>query len=289
MRAPSQQNARPYSTILGYLLVVLFAAVVSFWAGASWSQTLASSPASHAAGEIHKTILNGSNGTNASENVHIYFLLDRSGSMQSIASDVIKGFNAFVKEQQLSSPDDETGLTMTLIQFDSQNPHEVIFSGRDIASVPPLTSSTFQPRSMTPLFDALGRTIDMAESGHVANERIVVVTFSDGLENNSREYSRKNVFDKITTKRDAGWTFVFLGANQDSYAEAGLLGVGAANTQNFAFDGEGTALACQDVSTATRKMRSKLMKAESFDNEDFFEGSKSAELDYSTRSGDHID
>ena len=30
---------------------------------------------------------------------HIYFLLDRSGSMESIASDVLGGFNAFVRDQ----------------------------------------------------------------------------------------------------------------------------------------------------------------------------------------------
>lgn len=188
----------------------------------------------------------------------------------------------------LNGSHDETSLTMTLIQFDSENPHEVVFSGRAIESVPPLTSSTFQPRSATPLYDALGRTISMAEKTHVTNERIVVVTFSDGLENASKEHSRKSVFDRITTLRDAGWTFVFLGANQDSYNEGGGMGFNAANTQNFAFDREGTQRACQDVSTATKSMRYNVKKESRlsgkwYDNEDFFEGSKSAEADYTSR------
>ncbi len=36
---------------------------------------------------------------------HIYFLLDRSGSMESMASDVIGGFNSFIKEQALDGGD----------------------------------------------------------------------------------------------------------------------------------------------------------------------------------------
>lgn len=293
VRTPPQQSVRPHSTILSYLLVLVFAIVVSFFAGSCWSRgPMSPNQASQVAEGDSKTILTGAtNNTNetTSDNVHIYFLLDRSGSMGRIAVDVIEGFNAFVKEQQLTSPnDDETSLTMTLIQFDSENPQEVVFSGRAIESVPPLTSSTFQPRSATPLYDALGRTISMAEKTNAANERIVVVTFSDGLENASKEHSRKSVFDRITTLRDAGWTFVFLGANQDSYNEGGGMGFNAANTQNFAFDREGTQRACQDVSTATKSMRYNVKKESRlsgkwYDNENFFEGSKSAEADYTSR------
>ena len=49
--------------------------------------------------------------------VHIYFVLDRSGSMQSIAPDVIGGFNAFLAAQQADGSD----ALLTLVQFDSQN------------------------------------------------------------------------------------------------------------------------------------------------------------------------
>jgi hypothetical protein len=37
-------------------------------------------------------------------NLHIYFVLDRSGSMKSIASDVVGGFNAFLADQQADEP-----------------------------------------------------------------------------------------------------------------------------------------------------------------------------------------
>lgn len=297
VRATPQQSAVPYTAGLSCVLVLVFASAVSFWAGPGWSQASEGSQTAGVASEITLGALkatravddlkNSSNET-TSANVHIYFLLDRSGSMQRIAPDVIKGFNTFVKDQQTSSPDDETALTMSLIQFDSESPHEIVFSRREIAKVTPLTSATFQPRSMTPLYDALGSTIRTAESASVSNERIVVVIFSDGLENASREHSQKSIFDEITAKRNAGWTFVFLGANQDSYAEGGGLGFVGANTQNFAFDGVGTQRACEDVSRATSSMRSNLKKESMYagkwyDNEDFFEGLKTADADHTSR------
>lgn len=226
---------------------------------------------------------------NATENAHIYFLLDRSGSMQQVASDVIAGFNSFVEEQKLAASS-EAKLTMTLIQFDSQNAHEVVFSGREIGDVPPLTAETFVPRAMTPLYDALGRTISTAATAHTSDERIVLVTFSDGKENASREHSRKSIFALIGDKQDAGWTFVFLGANQDSYAQGGGLGFSASNTQNFAFDQTGVEKAYKSISTAMFSMRRKLNSVGSsvpeamYDSRDFFEGEKIAEADFSART-----
>ena len=53
---------------------------------------------------------------------HIYFVLDRSGSMEAIADDVIGGFNTFLDEQAADGPD----AAMTLIQFDTGNPFEIL-------------------------------------------------------------------------------------------------------------------------------------------------------------------
>jgi hypothetical protein len=87
---------------------------------------------------------------------HITVIIDRSGSMESIRADTIGGFNAFLKQQQA-----EPGTaTLTLVQFDSGNPYEVIHGFAPIRTVPELTERTFVPRGTTPLFDALGRGIN---------------------------------------------------------------------------------------------------------------------------------
>jgi len=163
--------------------------------------------------------------------VHVYFVLDRSGSMASIQSDVIGGFNSFV-EQQRAQPG---RCVMTVIQFDGHDPHEVLEDARPIDQVPALDKSRFVPRGNTPLYDAMGhaiadaaiRTEKLGAAGEPC-EQIVFVTFTDGLENASREYDRSKIFDLIRKRAEAGWSFIYLGANQDAYAESSRLGYAAA-------------------------------------------------------------
>ncbi len=47
----------------------------------------------------------------------IWFLLDRSGSMSSIAGDVVRGFDGFFKEQRKQGGD----ATVTIVQFDTRS------------------------------------------------------------------------------------------------------------------------------------------------------------------------
>lgn len=71
--------------------------------------------------------------------LHTYHvILDRTGSMEAIRDDTIGGFNAFLKSQQ-----EEPGTaTLTLVQFDSQDPYEVIHRFTPIKEVPELTRQT---------------------------------------------------------------------------------------------------------------------------------------------------
>ena len=59
--------------------------------------------------------------------VHISVVLDRSGSMASIADDIVGGFNTFIEEQRK----EEGKARVTLVQFDSGDPFEVLIDGRD--------------------------------------------------------------------------------------------------------------------------------------------------------------
>lgn len=45
------------------------------------------------------------------------------------------------------------------MQFDSQDPYEVLYSAADIGKVPPLALDQYVPRASTPLYDAMGRGI----------------------------------------------------------------------------------------------------------------------------------
>jgi Mg-chelatase subunit ChlD len=219
--------------------------------------------------------------------LHIYFVLDRSGSMSAIADDVIGGFNSFLATQKADGSD----ALMTLIQFDSGDPHEILCDAAPINEVPDLTPATFLPRGGTPLYDAMGHTIadasiraERRRAGGKGPEEVLFVTFTDGQENQSVEYDQKKVFDLIKKREASGWTFAYLGANQDSYVEAQRMGVSAGSTQNYRADSKGTAAAYASLSAAVVNRRAKLRRGEHFDRGDLFEGNKEAEDDLNQRS-----
>jgi hypothetical protein len=220
--------------------------------------------------------------TTTTQPVHVFFVLDRSGSMETIQSDVIGGFNSFVTQQR----EQAGACRMTLIQFDSQDPHEVIADACPIDEIGLLNKTTFVPRGMTPLYDVMGHAIadatiraekrlDVGEP----DEEILFVTFTDGMENASQEYDRPSVLGLIEKCEQKGWTFAYLGANQDAYEEGGKLGYKRASTQSFDADSASTSLAFSSISRAVSSRRDKVLSGETYDRSDFFEGDKAAEED----------
>jgi hypothetical protein len=139
--------------------------------------------------------------------------------MESCRDDVIGGFNTFVSDQKA------LGGNLTLIQFDDE--YEVVYSETPLDKVGPLTRETFVPRGSTALLDAIGKTI---KEGRFQAPPLCII-FTDGLENTSRTYTKAHVKDLIEQKTKEGWTFMYLGANQDAFAEAGSMGISRA--QNF--------------------------------------------------------
>jgi Mg-chelatase subunit ChlD len=219
---------------------------------------------------------------------HIYVLLDRSGSMESMRADVIGGFNNLLAEQQADGHD----ARMTLVQFDSQDPHEVLTDAAKIDRVRPLTEATFVPRGGTPLLDATGRLItkasvreDQRKTLRKRPEIITVITITDGEENQSHEFSRADILRLVKDKEAKGWSFVFLGAGLDAYAEAGGMGYDPRSVQAFAPDGAGAGLAFSAVSAAMVDKRARVRRSEAFDPQDFFKGDKAAEEDRKRRHG----
>jgi len=216
--------------------------------------------------------------------VDVSILLDRSGSMQGLEGDVVGGINGFLGDQR----DGEGDCTVTLAQFDSEAPFEVLASALPIDQVVDLTVDQYRPRGATPLLDAIGALLDDAErrlGEGPANGTVdpVVVVFTDGLENASQRITRSDLFARIGRLRDAGWTFVFLGANQDSYLEAGRLGFAVANTQNFRGDSHGLRTASGDFSRGLTSMRGKVSHQRLMHKVEFFDGRKDAEQDDDTR------
>lgn len=175
--------------------------------------------------------------------MQITIVLDRSGSMASVADATISGFNEFV-EAQKQIPGE---VTLTLIQFDSENSYEVVFD-RPVAEVPQLTAASYIPRGGTPLHDALGQTITnlgaklKRKPEAERPSKIVIVTMTDGLENSSRAYNAPQIAEMIKHQREVyKWEFLFLGANQDAILTGEHLNIPAANAISYTAKTIGTA------------------------------------------------
>lgn len=187
---------------------------------------------------------------------HISVVLDRSGSMQSIADDTVGGFNAFLSDQKAN----DGRATITLVQFDNQ--YEVLKDMEDLEETEDLTRETYVPRGGTALLDAIGRTINTVDSQISAlgedeqPDKVVFVIITDGEENQSREFSRDNIFEMISRhESENDWQFVFIGANQDAIQAGGGMGVRAANSLTYGANAGGVRDAYLSVSRGLTSFR----------------------------------
>lgn len=172
----------------------------------------------------------------------ITVLLDRSGSMGIVKNDVIGGFNGFIKDQKKAG----SNAALTLVQFDTGG-IDYVHEAVPIKKAEKLTGESYQPRGGTPLLDALGSTINKTGERLAAMpederpDKVVFVIMTDGEENSSHEFTKAMVRDLIEQQnRDYNWQFVYLGANQDAFAEAGTLGINLGTVANYTVNNIGS-------------------------------------------------
>lgn len=197
----------------------------------------------------------------------ITVLLDRSGSMSQVKKGMEEGFDTFLKEhRQVPSS------KLTLIQFDDIDPQEVIYQGVPIGAAERLV---LRPRGNTPLLDAICAAVDntgrrfASMSENDRPDRVLMVIITDGQENSSRLRSRRDVYERITRQRETyNWQFVYLGANQDTYAESQSFGIPWANTVKYTYDVGHTVSGLRGMTTNTVAYANSSSKAvPSFDEE----------------------
>lgn len=186
------------------------------------------------------------------KNTEILVITDRSGSMSSIADDVIGGYNRFLEDQKTV----EGSAKITFVQFDDQ--YEMVYEGKPIGQAPSLNRDTFVPRGMTALYDALGKTLS-TQKQRIEKESwadlVIVCVITDGHENASREYTSETVKPLIQDAEGRGWKFIYLGANQDSFAVTKDLGMMNVVASNYVADSKGVGMAYASFSDTTRAMR----------------------------------
>ena len=169
---------------------------------------------------------------------HYVLIIDRSGSMVTIAKETQNGVRLFVSEQR----EIPGRATLSLYQFD--HAHDTVHDFVALRDVPPYT---LVPRGNTALLDACGFAITKvgvkldAMPEEERPGKVIVLIATDGQENFSREYTLAQVRDMITRQHELyKWEFMYIGANQDSFAEAGQMGIPVVSTMDYAETPVGT-------------------------------------------------
>jgi uncharacterized protein YegL len=180
---------------------------------------------------------------------HVLMVVDMSGSMSNLAADVRGGFNEYV-ETLKADTGAEFRLTVTV--FDTEFIPLAVDAA--LADVPLLDRHNYQPRGMTALNDAIGKTLAEFDAKHgkvKKHERVLMVIQTDGQENSSGEFTTDQVKDLIAEKdKSDRWGFVFLGAGPSAWASGHAYGLGAqtiATTQT----GSGTRSRYSGLATAS--------------------------------------
>lgn len=161
----------------------------------------------------------------------IAFLLDRTGSMDVCKKETITGFNRYV--EALEKGDKEGTVRFTLTQFDSQS-IDLLDDAVPLNKVTVLSEANFQPRGMTPLHDAIGKTIRATELKAGKCYKVLFVTLTDGQENASTEWNADSI-KKLMKEKEAneGWTFAHIGVGADGWAATTRLAQGTLSAANF--------------------------------------------------------
>ena len=188
-------------------------------------------------------------------NIYNVIILDESGSMSSIYKETLLSMNEVlngIRRNQEEFPDQRH--YVTIVTFEG-NGISGVKTRRDrvpVGTVEPFTEKDYRPGGCTPLYDAMGKTLNELEGLILPEDRVMATVITDGYENSSKEYSGRVIKNMVARLREKGWALAYIGANQDAIEVARDLNIG--NALNFDATPEGLVDMSCCLSLSTRKM-----------------------------------
>lgn len=159
-------------------------------------------------------------------------LVDRSGSMQAIAQATVSGFNETINSiKNEAKKNTEITQLISVYTFDSDYKKcndlrfETLLEAVDAAAASEIKEGSYLPDGGTPLYDAIAEAISRAEKIVNENTGVIFTILTDGDENSSKKYKYYDVLQMINLKRECGWMFTYMGANQDAEKVANSIGI----------------------------------------------------------------
>ena len=188
-------------------------------------------------------------------NIYNVIILDESGSMSSIYKETLQSMNEVlggIRKDQEEHPDQQHNVT--IVTFEG---HGIggIKTRRDrvpVEKIENFTEKDYRPGGCTPLYDAMGQTLNRLEGLVTAEDKVMATIITDGYENASEEYSGKTIKSLVARLREKGWVFAYIGANQDAVEVAKDLNI--SNALNYDATPEGMVQMRFSFRKAHRKM-----------------------------------
>lgn len=163
----------------------------------------------------------------------VAWVLDETGSMESVKTQTVSGFNEFLETLKKK----EGHFWIQLTRFNSMKIN--VRPPEDLKTASPLKD--YDPVAATPLYDAVWEAIQAALAWQEGDGKrgIMLIVQTDGEENSSKTHSRAEVVEAIRKLREAGGEIMFLGVDIDLWqkeglaqaAQVGTVSIPSANTQ----------------------------------------------------------
>ena len=196
-------------------------------------------------------------------------VLDESGSMSSIEKQAVDSVNETlqsVRAAQKKYEDQEH--FVSFVTFNSSG-IKTILDKVEANKAEDITPAQFNPDSCTPLYDAIGISVNELKKSVAENDKVLVTIITDGYENASKEYNQTSVKALTEKLGKEGWTFAYIGANQDAMAVSHDLGI--KNAMNFQATVCGTVAMSQKLTTSRARWFERIADNDASANENFFD------------------
>ena len=196
-------------------------------------------------------------------------ILDESGSMSSIEKQAVDSVNETlqsIRSAQKKYADQEHYVSFVTFNSDGI---KLVLDREDAKSVEDITPAQFNPACCTPLYDAIGKSVTELKKSVAENDKVLVTIITDGYENASEEYNQTSIKALTEKLEKVGWTFTYIGANQDAMAVSSSLGI--KNAMNFEATVCGTMMMSKKLTASRARWFERVADGDATANEGFFE------------------
>lgn len=175
------------------------------------------------------------------KNIYNLIILDESGSMTAIERQAVSAMNETiqgVRNAQKANPEQNYLISLVVFEGDGVKGVRTVRDRVPVEDIEDIKQEEYCPGACTPLYDAMGLAINNLDKVTKQGDPVLATIITDGMENSSTEFFGSAIKALVSKKRESGWTFAYIGANQDAVEVARELDI--KNALNFEATEEGT-------------------------------------------------